>query len=249
MNRLKKLREERGMKQSELGKLLNVKDAAISKYESGKVPMTGDTLIELSKIFNVSVDYILGVDDPDFDGIETAFGYSGGDEAAVSFPHKLANQLDYNGVTINELANILCVDEKEVLDWLCGKSTSYIDYYEPLSEFFETQIRYWTSPHALSPTIEPDINEYLLILLYREYKETGEYHPTHYGSLEDYFPGIVFSENQDDKKMITSFRKLNDDNKDIIIGKIKELIKEQCYEESVTTDKLLKKTGTDCLGK
>lgn len=60
MNRLKSLREERGMKQSELGKLLNVKDAAISKYESGKVPLTGDTLLQLSKIFNVPVDYILG---------------------------------------------------------------------------------------------------------------------------------------------------------------------------------------------
>ncbi len=62
MNRLKALREERGMKQSELGKLLNVKDAAISKYESGKIPLTGDTLIALSEIFAVSIDYILGND-------------------------------------------------------------------------------------------------------------------------------------------------------------------------------------------
>ena len=62
MNRLKLLREERGMKQSELGKLLNVKDAAISKYESGKVPLTDNTLMALSKIFGVSVDYLLGND-------------------------------------------------------------------------------------------------------------------------------------------------------------------------------------------
>ncbi len=60
MNRLKSLRESRGMKQSELGKFLNVQDAAISKYESGKVQLTGDTLLELSKLFNVSTDYILG---------------------------------------------------------------------------------------------------------------------------------------------------------------------------------------------
>lgn len=60
MNRLKQLREQRGMKQSELGKLLNVKDATISKYESGKIPLTGETLLSLSKIFNVSTDYILG---------------------------------------------------------------------------------------------------------------------------------------------------------------------------------------------
>lgn len=60
MNRLKQLREQHGMKQSELGKLLNVKDAAISKYESGKIPLTGETLLSLSKIFNVTTDYILG---------------------------------------------------------------------------------------------------------------------------------------------------------------------------------------------
>jgi len=62
MNRLRALREEKGMKQSELGRLLNLEDAAISKYESEKVLMRSDTLIELSKIFNVSIDYILGND-------------------------------------------------------------------------------------------------------------------------------------------------------------------------------------------
>lgn len=63
MNRLKSLREKCGMKQSELGKLLNVKDAAISKYESGKIPLTDNTLIALSNIFGVSVDYLLGLTD------------------------------------------------------------------------------------------------------------------------------------------------------------------------------------------
>lgn len=59
MNRIRELRKEKGWKQSELGKLLNVQEAAISKYESEKIPLTNDTLIKLSKIFDVSVDYIL----------------------------------------------------------------------------------------------------------------------------------------------------------------------------------------------
>lgn len=63
MNRIKELRKERGWKQSELGKLLNVQEAAISKYESEKIPLTNDTLIRLSQIFNVSVDYILSISD------------------------------------------------------------------------------------------------------------------------------------------------------------------------------------------
>ena len=39
MNRIRELREKAKMKQSDLGRLLNVKDAAISKYETGKIPL------------------------------------------------------------------------------------------------------------------------------------------------------------------------------------------------------------------
>lgn len=59
-NTIKELRTEAGMTQEELGMLLNVQNAAVSKYESGKVPLTGETLLKLSKIFNVSTDYLLG---------------------------------------------------------------------------------------------------------------------------------------------------------------------------------------------
>lgn len=66
MNRIKSLREEHGMTQSELGKLLSVKDAAISKYESEKVPLTTETILRLSEIFSVSTDYLLGQTDSKF---------------------------------------------------------------------------------------------------------------------------------------------------------------------------------------
>lgn len=62
MNRIKRLREEKGLTQSELGEMLHVKDSAISKYESEKIPLTAETLRTLSKIFNVSIDYILGME-------------------------------------------------------------------------------------------------------------------------------------------------------------------------------------------
>ncbi len=78
MNRLKLLREERGMKQSTLGNLLNVKDSAISKYESEKVPLTGDALIKLSEIFNVSADYILGLSDERFPVVDQGRGLPNG---------------------------------------------------------------------------------------------------------------------------------------------------------------------------
>lgn len=61
VNRIKQLRIEKGMTQTQLGNILNVQDSAISKYESEKIPLTADTIKEISKIFNVTIDYLLGV--------------------------------------------------------------------------------------------------------------------------------------------------------------------------------------------
>ena len=60
MNRIKALREERGWKQDDLGKKLNVKRAAVSKYENGRIPLTDETIKMLCDIFDVSADYIIG---------------------------------------------------------------------------------------------------------------------------------------------------------------------------------------------
>lgn len=60
MNKIKELRKERGWKQSQLGQLLNVKTAAVSKYENGYIPLTTETINILCDIFDVSADYIIG---------------------------------------------------------------------------------------------------------------------------------------------------------------------------------------------
>lgn len=66
MNRIKNLRETSNETQEELGKILNVSKATISKYENGTVEMSNDTLIKLANHFNVSTDYLLGrTDIPD----------------------------------------------------------------------------------------------------------------------------------------------------------------------------------------
>lgn len=57
----------------------------------------------------------------------------------------------------------------------------------------------------------------------------------------DYLLGQVPEISNSERKMLNTFIKLNEDNQDIIIGKAKELLKEQ---ESVAADKLLEKTGT-----
>lgn len=61
MNKIKELREEKGWKQEDLGNLLGVQKATVSKYETGRIPLTDDTIRKLSDIFQVPSDYILGI--------------------------------------------------------------------------------------------------------------------------------------------------------------------------------------------
>lgn len=60
-NRICELREEKKMTQTKLGNLLNVTPAAISKYENNKVALTDTTIIQLTEIFEVTSDYLLGL--------------------------------------------------------------------------------------------------------------------------------------------------------------------------------------------
>lgn len=61
MNRLKELRLENGYKsQQDLAKVLFVNQTAVSQWERGITIPTAQTLIKLSKMYGVSIDYILG---------------------------------------------------------------------------------------------------------------------------------------------------------------------------------------------
>ena len=58
--RLKLLRKENGLSQSDLGKLLGVSKVSVSNYENGTRIPSMDVLLMIIKIFNVSADYMLG---------------------------------------------------------------------------------------------------------------------------------------------------------------------------------------------
>ena len=59
-NRLAELRKEHHLSQEELAEKLNVSRQAISKWECGESSPDTDNLIELSKIYNISLDELVG---------------------------------------------------------------------------------------------------------------------------------------------------------------------------------------------
>ena len=59
---LKELRLDLGISQRKLGEILGVVNQTISFWELGPREPDLDTLVEISKFFNVSTDYLLGLD-------------------------------------------------------------------------------------------------------------------------------------------------------------------------------------------
>lgn len=61
--RLKDLREENNISQKEIADFLHIKQNTYSQYETGKRQLPIEILIQLSKYYNVSTDYILELED------------------------------------------------------------------------------------------------------------------------------------------------------------------------------------------
>ena len=61
--RLQKLRSDLNLTQKELAEKLNIKQQAISSYEQGTTKPKNEVIIKISKLFNISIGYLMGVTD------------------------------------------------------------------------------------------------------------------------------------------------------------------------------------------
>ena len=61
--RIKVLREEHHLSQSQLAEKLNVTTSSISQYESGDRIPSDDVKIKIANLFDVSLDFLMGVSD------------------------------------------------------------------------------------------------------------------------------------------------------------------------------------------
>lgn len=59
--RIRDLREDKDLKQRQVADYLNCSQQVYSNYELGQRDIPTDVLINLSNLYNVSVDYILGL--------------------------------------------------------------------------------------------------------------------------------------------------------------------------------------------
>ncbi|MBQ4602291.1 MAG: helix-turn-helix transcriptional regulator [Clostridia bacterium] len=61
--RIRDLREDRDLTQKDIAEKLNCSQQVYSNYELGQRDVPTDILVKLSKLYNISVDYMLEITD------------------------------------------------------------------------------------------------------------------------------------------------------------------------------------------
>lgn len=58
--RIRDLREDKDMNQTEIAKMLGMSQTGYSKYETGENDIPTSVLIKLARFYDTSIDYLLG---------------------------------------------------------------------------------------------------------------------------------------------------------------------------------------------
>ena len=61
--RFKELKKESGLSDKKLGKVLEVSNATICRWENGQSDVKSEELYKIAEFFKVSADYLIGLED------------------------------------------------------------------------------------------------------------------------------------------------------------------------------------------
>lgn len=61
--RLKELRQEKGMSIQSLAKAVGIGSSSLCRWENGQADVKGSQLVILAKYFAVTIDYLMGLED------------------------------------------------------------------------------------------------------------------------------------------------------------------------------------------
>lgn len=148
MLQLKNLRKERGITQTKLSEYMGITQATLSGWENEKFEIDTESLKKLAKYFNVSVDYLLGLE-----------------EANSASVNKKMNNLKQlrkeKRLTQQEMANMLNISQNAYSYWENDKVKIDNKSLEKLSSFFGVSIDYILGLEEAKPSqsVDQQLNE------------------------------------------------------------------------------------------
>lgn len=152
------------------------------------------------------------------------------------------------GLTQTELAKTIGISRSALSLYEIEKREPDFKTLKKMASLFDVSVDYLLGRTNANDDIEQEepfytnSRERKLIEFYREY-EDNDFSEAIREGLKEFFPELVFGEElcPNEEKILSTFRDLNEDCQDIVIGKAKELLREQRYEESVAANSSMRK--------
>jgi transcriptional regulator with XRE-family HTH domain len=202
-DRLKSLRNEKGITQQQMADHIKVSRPTIAGYETKGVQPDFEKLSTISSYFNVSVDYLLGLSDireiPFTQDNEILPNKTG-------IGRKIYNLRVLNNIKQNDLADIIGVSKSTMSNYERNYSTPDIDTLIRIADYFNVSIDSILN-HKILYEQKPSLPINAAAPEY-DYNSDNEY-------------------NDEEKKITLYYNRLNDENRDYIKGKMVDLYKEQ----------------------
>ena len=163
--RIKSLRTESGLHQSELGKAVGVSAQVISNIERGYTKPSTELVNRCAAYFGVPADYILG---------RTVSRYTAADPAEASeVPIKIKSRMAQLQMSLPDLIKKSNLTEEACCDILAGKTIPGINATASLSKALNTSMDYLVGNSEYSCAIASE-DEQDIILRYRQLSKKGK---------------------------------------------------------------------------
>lgn len=116
---LRILREEKGLKQEDVAKILGIKRAAYAHYENGVNIPTVESLVLLAQFYGVSFDKLIGIE-------ETSRSMR---DSAITDP-----STETSGIFLSYLEECSKIKKKDLPRWISSNDMELVYYFHNMSE-------------------------------------------------------------------------------------------------------------------
>lgn len=214
--RIKSLRKSAGLTQEEFGNKFGIVKSTVSLYESGKSSPNDELKKKICDYFNVSLDYLLGREENFTSQSEYDVNVQGANPAT----NEQREKSDFFFFFLDpDLGEVFKLRFKKSLE---DRGMNIRDFSDM------TEIDLKKCEDYFEGLVEPSLED--LIQMSHALEVSTDY-------LLGLSPKLSYYEN----KVLGPFVKLNRDNKDIVIGKAKDLLREQELGESVAAEDPMRK--------
>ena len=264
---ISQLRTKEGLTQREFADILGVSNGAIGMWETGKRQPDLDMVLKIAEYFHVSADCLLGTNAENSTEI---YGVASFAETSIKkWVQKTGYRYDEfaDKLGISKSLFIEYINNKKNVPYellykiseICGVSTDCLlgrisksrerDFDNILPFKYNYKIAERIKKLCSNDvSVTPSFLEDLLSLSGDEVHDLIEYgfvpHMDTIIKLSQYFnisaDFLLCIIDEQEEKILSAFKKLSNDNKDIIIGEIKKCLKEQRYEDSVAAESRMK---------